>query len=177
MGRSRPAQPVKRFTAEDAAGHRGGAGRVQRMCGGPDCLGGLAWRGAAGYNGWRRERMLASAGRAPPIEIGVCHAKPARSRLGGWHGRLVSAPNPPAEAGICSIKIRSHQGTKSQRERHFPRLWRRHGVASARYMRRAAGWAVAAGGWSVRCGAGLPGCGCGAGSGRGLRVPRSGKVW
>ena len=58
MGRSRPAQPVKRFTAEDAAGHRGGAGRVQRMCGGSDCLGGLAWRGAAGYSGWGRERML-----------------------------------------------------------------------------------------------------------------------
>ena len=52
------------------------------------------------------------------FRTGVCHAKPASSRLGGWRGRLASAPKP------TSVQyMRSHQGTKAQRVRHFPRWW------------------------------------------------------
>ena len=53
---------------------------------------------------------------ALPCQAGRDWKPPVSSRLGGWHGRLASAPKP------TSVQyMRSHQGTKAQRVRHFPR--------------------------------------------------------
>ena len=77
-------------------------------------------RGSAWPNRRQPMKTGTDAGPGPStprrFETGVWQGKPAESRLGGWHGRLASAPKPPAEAGICSIHPLTprHKGTKGK---------------------------------------------------------------